>query len=143
MKNNAIRMFLALGAACLYGSALDAQTNHLLSAKVPFDFQASGQTFAAGKYVLRGHGSFGIPSIQSAASGHTSFIAGAGRTLTQEGPPRLVFHCYTGNGCFLSEIRPANGEGMSLSMSRVEKEIANGERPVEMTSVSVALRTAD
>ena len=65
MKNNAIKMFLAVGAACVCASALNAQSTYdLLVAKVPFAFQAAGESFGAGTYLLREHGNTGVPSIK-------------------------------------------------------------------------------
>ena len=142
MKNNTIRMFLALGAAFVCGSALDAQSNDL-SAKVPFAFQVGGKDFAAGRYVVREHGYLGIPSVQNAVTGQTVFVAGANHALTQVGPPRLVFHCYAGSTCFLAEIRPASGPGSNVAMTKAEKEIANSDQPREMATISVDLRRAD
>ena len=142
MKNNAIGMFLALGAACVCGSALDAQSNEL-SAKVPFAFQVAGKDFAAGRYVVRDHGYLGIPSVQNAATGELVFVAGADHALTQAGAPRLVFHCYAGNTCYLAEIRPASGSGSHVAMTKAEKEIANSNRHREMATISVDLRRAD
>jgi len=142
MKNNAIGMFVALGAACLSGSALDAQSSDL-SAKVPFAFQVAGKDFAAGRYVVREHGYFGIPSVENAVTGQSVFVAGADHSLTQAGPARLVFHCYAGSTCFLAEIRPASGPGSNVSMTKAEKEIAKSDQPHEMATISVDLRRAD
>jgi len=144
MKNNTIRMFLALGAACVGGSALDAQTSQqLLSAKVPFAFQVPGRAFEAGKYVVREHGHLGQPSLQNAATGQAVFVIGAAHSLAPVGPPRLVFHCYTGNACFLAEIRPWAGEGDKVAMTKAEKEFVNGGKSREMATISIALRNGD
>jgi len=135
-------MFLALGAACIFGSALDAQSIDF-SAKVPFGFQVRGKDFAAGRYVVREHGYLGIPSVQNAENGETVFIAGSYRSVSQAGQPKLVFHCYSGHTCFLSEIRLSSGPGCSVAMSAAEKEIVNSPRPSEMATISVDLRHAD
>src|SRR5580704_17885506 len=102
MKNNAIRMFLALGAVCVGGSALNAQSNDL-SAKVPCAFQVAGKAFPAGRYLVRDNrsSSVTVPTIQNMTTGESVFISGANRSLTPAGPSRLVFHCYAGNTCFL------------------------------------------
>lgn len=144
MKNNAIRMFLALGAAYVGASALDAQTNsELLTAKVPFAFQVRGEAFTAGKYLVRANGMMSIPSIHSATNGHAVFVAGAASVLTHAGPPRLVFHCYAGKTCFLTEIRPASGPGSLVSMSKEEKAIAKGEENREVATIAVALQSGE
>jgi hypothetical protein len=142
MNNNVIRMFLAVGAACICGSALHAQSNDL-SAKVPFTFQVSGKAFPAGRYVVGEYGYTGVMSLKSGTTGSKIFITGADHALTRVGPPRLVFHCYAGDTCFLAEVRPASGPGSKVAMSKAEKEIANGEGPREMATVSVDLRHAD
>jgi len=138
MKNNVIRMFLAVSAASGMATALHAQTPDF-SAKVPFAFQAAGKVFAAGNYLVREHGYLGIPSMQNAATGDTAFVAGSSHTLTRVGPTRLVFHCYAGNTCFLAEIRPSIGPGIAIAMTKVEKGIANGDQPREVAAVAVDL----
>jgi hypothetical protein len=144
MKNNAIRMFLAISAAYVGASALDAQTNSgLLTAKVPFAFQVRGENFTAGKYLVRSNGAMSIPSIHNTATGQGVFVAGAANVLTQAGGPRLVFHCYAGKTCFLAEIRPSSGPGSLVSMSKEEKAIAKGEANREVASIAVALQSGE
>jgi hypothetical protein len=142
MKNRVIRMFLAVGAACICGGALHAQSNDL-SAKVPFAFQVAGKAFPAGKYVVGDHGYSGVLSLRSYTQGDRVFITGAIHTLARVGPPRLVFHCYSGESCFRAEVRPASGSGSKVTMTKAEKEIVNAERPREMATISVDLRHAD
>jgi hypothetical protein len=142
MKNNVIRMVLAVGAACVCGSALDAQT-YILSAKIPFAFQAAGKAFPAGKYTVAERGDSRVPSVQSSTTGESVFIAGADHSLSPAGPARLVFHCYSGYTCFLAEIRPTAGSGSKVSMTKAEKAIVQGEGPREMATISVDLRRAD
>jgi hypothetical protein len=142
MKNNAIRIFLALGAACVCASALDAQSNDL-SAKVPFAFQVAGKAFPAGRYLVGDYGSTGILILKNAAIGNSVFLAGANHTMEPVRPGRLVFHCYAGDTCFLAEVRPASGPGSKVSMTKAEKEILNGDRPKEMATISVDLRHVD
>jgi hypothetical protein len=144
MKNNAITMILALGAACCAGSALNAQSsNNVLLAKVPFAFQVNGENFAAGKYVVREQGYLGIPSIQNAATGRTIFVAGAFHGLPVVSQPKLVFHCYAGSTCFLAEIRPTTGSGSTIAMSKAEKEVASSDQRREMATIAVDLRNSD
>src|ERR1035441_9506590 len=90
MKNNAIRMFLALGAACVCVSALDAQPN-ALAAKVPFAFQVGDKTLPAGTYRVSEYGSTGVPILQNANTGDSIFVAGASHSLDPVRPGRLVF----------------------------------------------------
>jgi hypothetical protein len=144
MKNNVIRMFLAVGAAYVGASALDAQsTTDLLTAKVPFAFQVRGENFEAGKYDVRANGMTSIPSIRNVATGRGVFVSGAANVLTHAGAPRLVFHCYAGKTCFLAEIRPDSGPGSLVSMSKEEKAIAKGEANREVATISVALQSGE
>jgi hypothetical protein len=142
MKNNAIRMFLALGAACVFGSVLNAQSSNL-NANVPFAFQASGKTFAAGKYVVGEYRNSGVQMVKNATTSDSVFIPGAYATRELTKQPKLVFHCYSGHGCFLAEIWPAAGHGSTVPPTKAEKELRNGDRPVEMATIAVDLRRAD
>jgi hypothetical protein len=142
MKNNGIKMFLALGAACMFASVLDAQSNEL-SAKVPFSFQVRGKDFAPGRYIVREYGNLGIPFVQNSTTGESVFLSGAIHSLTSTGPARLVFHCYAGNACFLAEVRLAGTSGTTVAMTKAEKEIASSDRPHELATISVDLRHAD
>jgi len=144
MKNNTIKMFLAVGAACVFGTALDAQTNNL-SAKIPFAFQVNGKAFAPGKYLVgqSGYGHAGVPFFQSSETGESVYVAGADHSLSHASDPKLVFHCYAGKTCFLAEIRPRNDAGSHVPMTKAEKEIVNSDQPREMAIISVDLRHAD
>jgi hypothetical protein len=142
MKSNVIGMFLAVGAACVSGSALSAQTNDV-SAKVPFAFQVAGKAFPAGKYLVTERGFLGIPFVQNSTTGESVFVAGASHSLTRVGPARLVFHCYVGETCFLAEIRPPAGSGSTIAMTKAEKELRSGDKAREMATIAIDLRPAD
>jgi hypothetical protein len=141
MKNKAIRMFLAVGAACLCGSAVQAQSNDT-KFDVPFAFQVLGKDFAAGKYVVH-QGSSGLPSLQNAATMQMTYVVPTQNSLTNASAPTLVFHCYAGDTCFLSEINTTNHTGSKVPMSKVEKEIAKSEARREMATISIGQRNAD
>ncbi len=141
MKTNAIRI-LALGAVCVYGSALDAQS-HNLSATIPFAFQAADKAFPAGKYVVTENGMAGVPTLKNVKTGNAVFIAGASHSLDPVRPGRLVFHCYSTDGCFLAEIWPVTGYGSTVAKTKAEKEILKGDRPHEMATISIGLHPAD
>jgi hypothetical protein len=143
MKNNAIRMFLAIGAACVCGSALAQSSNEVLSAKIPFAFQVGGGTFEAGRYLLHEHGYLRTPSIQNVVTGQTVFVAGINHAQTHKGLPKLVFHCYADHACFLAEIQAPNGDGSKVAMTKAEKALLHGDVPREMATISVDLRHAD
>ncbi len=141
MKTNVIRMFLALSAACVCGSVLQAQSNKI-SANVPFAFHAAGKVFPEGQYRLGEYGVTSVRTLESVSTGQTVFIAGAYRSKDPLQPGRLVFHCYSGN-CFLAEIWPLTGQGAVVPMSQAEKEILNSERTREMSTRTVDIRVAD
>ena len=142
MKTNVMRMFLAVGAACVCGSALDAQT-YDLSAKVPFTFQVGNTSFPAGKYLVGDYGSTGVLVFRNAATGNSVFISGPTHALDPVQPGRLVFHCYGTDACFLAEVRPAHGGGSAVPKSKAEKEIINSDRPREMAAISINLRNTE
>jgi hypothetical protein len=142
MKSNVIRLFLALGAVCVSGTVLQAQSGEV-TAKIPFAFQVANKTFQSGKYTVGQYGNTGIQTIKSATTGEGVFLAGANAVLDLVGSPRLVFHCYGTDGCFLAEIWPATGRGSAVPMTKTEKEIVNGERPREMAKIIVDLHRAD
>lgn len=142
MKNNVIRI-LAVGAACVCGSALNAQT-YSLSAKIPFEFQVADKVFPAGKYMVAESGYRTVPQLMNLATGRSIFIAGASHSLDATHSPKLVFRCYYGgDSCFLAEIWPMTGLGSTVPKTRAEKDILKGERPREMASVVIDLRRAD
>ncbi len=141
MKTNVIRTFLALGAACVCGSALQAQT-YRLSAEIPFAFQVSETSFPAGKYVVSDRGATLVQSIQSRETGRAVFIPGAYRSLDPVEPGRLVFHCYGTNGCFLAEIWPVTGAGSTVPKTKAEKNLVR-EGSREMATLFVDLHRAD
>jgi hypothetical protein len=135
MKTNMIRMFLALGAACVSGSVLNAQT-YRLAANIPFEFQVGNKVFPEGKYMV---GSYGYSEMQTALStpkGERIFIAGAYPKLDEVRPGRLVFHCY-GDACFLAEIWPVGSNGRLVPISHAEKMIRRDAQ------LAMAMRTVD
>jgi hypothetical protein len=140
MKTNAIRMFLALGAACVCGSVLQAQT-YQLAANVPFEFQVGDKAVPEGKYVVSAYGPTGAQAMLSAPNGERYFVSGAYPKLDSTGSARLVFHCY-GDACFLAEIWPATGGGRIVSTSKAEKRIRQNGK-IEMAMRTVDLIRAD
>jgi hypothetical protein len=135
MKTNMIRMFLALGAACVSGSVLNAQT-YTLVANVPFEFQVGNKVFAEGKYTVGSYGMGDMQTVLSTPKGERIFIAGAYPKLDSVRPGRLVFHCY-GNECFLAEIWPVDGKGRLVPASHAETAIRRDAQ------LAMAMRTVD
>jgi hypothetical protein len=141
MKTQQVKMFLALGAVSTIGIGLHAQT-YELKANIPFAFQVNNQAFAPGKYEVR-RGNEAVPSLMPVATGHRSFVIGANPSLSGKADPRLVFHCYGGDKCFLAEIWPTSGAGCSVPKSKAEKELINGDAPREMATIAIDLHRAD
>ena len=142
MKTNFTKMLTMFGLAttAMIGT-LHAQ-NYQLTAKVPFAFQAGSQTFEAGKYEV-GQGFSQASNIRNTANGHRVFLAGAYASLSGTSEPKLVFHCYAGQNCFLAEIWPGRGNGMDVPVSKAEKSLMNGEHAKEMATIAIDLRRAD
>jgi hypothetical protein len=142
MKNNVIRMILALGAACVCGSVLNAQT-YDLSAKVPFGFQVGDTAFPAGKYLVGDYGSTGVLIFRNATTGNSVFISGATHVMDPVQSGRLVFHCYGTDACFLAAVMPSHNRGSAVPKGKAEKEIINSDRPHEMAAISINLRNTE
>jgi hypothetical protein len=142
MKNNVIRMVLALGAACVGGSALQAQS-YEMSAKVPFAFQVADKTFEAGKYLVTTTGYSVTPTLKSAKTGRGIFLTGDDLAQNRNGSAKLVFHCYGTENCFLAEVWPETGRASAVTVTKAEKELRNSPQSHEMASISVGLRRAD
>ena len=142
MKARMIAMFLAIGSASLFGTALLAQ-NHNLTADVPFGFQAGNLKFAPGAYVISKTGAVGPLSIMPVATRHATFITGAFPSMSGKERARLVFRCYGSNRCFLAEIWSGDAPGSNVPISKAEKDIRNGEPQREVAAISIDLRRAD
>jgi hypothetical protein len=141
MKTNVMRMFLAIAAVATCGGSVYAQS-YDLNVRVPFAFQVADNTFEAGKYVVRSENA-GIPSVSNQAKGGKVFIAGTYPSLSGYSAPKLVFHCYSGNRCFLAQIWRGVGYGIEVPKSKAEKALANGESPAKMATIAVDMQRAD
>ena len=136
MKTSMIRMFLALATVSLFGSALNAQSNDLV-ASVPFKFQVNNQSLEPGKYLIQ-HNSSGVVTLRSMTTGHATFATGAYDRLMGKQAGKMVFHCYNGHDCFLSEIWGFNGRGATVPPSKTEKALIS-EQPREVATIAVNL----
>ena len=141
MNTNFMKMFLAVSTVSLFGTALHAQS-YVLTADIPFAFQVANKTYEPGKYQVR-QGSEAFPTLYDKVSGTRVFIAGASATLGTTRQPKLVFHCYNGDKCFLAEIWPTTGNASSVPKTRAEKDLLSGDRPREMATIAIDLRHAD
>lgn len=68
MKRSMNKMLVMVGAVLTLGIAANGQMSQRYAGDIPFDFQADGHQFAAGKYTIGPeltHGSTGVLSISS------------------------------------------------------------------------------
>jgi hypothetical protein len=142
MKSQIMSMILTLGAIAASQTALHAQS-FLTTTEVPFAFQAGGHTWEAGKYSVRRTGG-GMTVLRNDTNFHSTYVAGAGSYLTGNTGPKLVFHCYNGEKCFLAEIWAQGQNGVPVPKSKSEKElIKNPRQPVDMATIAINLRNSD
>ena len=141
MTTTSIKMMLATGLACAAATVLSAQT-YDMSAKVPFGFQVEGRAYEAGKYRVLQRASDKQTVLENAATRDSVFIAGARQSVERPAKPTLVFHCYEGNSCFLSEIWSGKGTGAALRMSQAEKEIVNNKH-AQVATLFIEMQRAD
>ena len=108
-------------------TAVPAQAQTSVRAKVPFNFVVSGKTLAAGDYTMTlnphqvkiedDRGLIVAMVLTNEISGHTVGQAG-----------QLIFHCYK-DRCFLSQVWSAAREnGRQFFAPRAETELAKQEQ---------------
>jgi len=97
-----------------------------ITARVPFNFAVSGQTFPAGNYVM-----IASPHQLKIEDGQGKTVAMvlanevSGRSAGENG--RITFHCYR-DRCFLAEVwSPTQENGRELPTSRAEANLAKEE----------------
>lgn len=123
--------FLA-AAVLLFAGFGVAQAQQTTTAKIPFDFVASGHTLPAGTYVFRR----ALPNNDQTLAildgrGH-GVVAGASNLDWQQTGEKLVFRKY-GEQYFLADIYSDSGR-LHFSPSRAESKLA---QTAEMQNVSV------
>jgi len=114
---------MVLAAVAALG--LSAQgTGGILTAKIPFAFEANGKKLAAGDYRLELASSKGFIAIRHADTGNALFVANSGGNGNRLEGNRMVFHLY-GDRYFLTSINnPKSGAVIRIPKSKAEKEIA-------------------
>ena len=141
MKFHIISMTLALGAITILGSTLNAQS-YQVSGTVPFAFHVGDRVYESGKYTISETAPSMVPSLMNNATHHSTFVAGAVASKSGDKGRKLVFHCYNGTQCYLAEIWPGNEQGISISMSKGEKQLVREGRR-EMAMIRIDLHVAD
>jgi hypothetical protein len=129
------RSYSYLAAIALLFAGLGvAQAQQAVTAKIPFDFVASGQTLPAGTYLFHQ----ALPNSNQTLAirdshGHGA-IAGASSLDSQETGVTLVFHKY-GERYFLADLYSLSGR-LHFAESRSESKLA---KSAELQNVSVAV----
>jgi hypothetical protein len=129
---------LCLALAFSFISA-NAQTTTKLKADVPFDFNAGGNHYKAGRYTLK---------ISNSRTGAVIHIADQENKVldtmlasvssnTSDGEPVLVFNNYEGQR-FLSGIAARDGT-IKISRSAAERQIASGKMRAEKKPEIIAI----
>ena len=106
-------------------AVLHAQTVDL-RANVPFDFRMGETLMPAGEYVI--HHSAGVLTVRAQSGSPRAIFQLTLPASRQDGSTKgaLVFNRY-GDSYFLAKIwAPASRDGMALSTSKREKELASG-----------------
>ena len=105
---------LTLGAAAAYGQ-------EKITANIPFEFRTADGVHAAGVYDVLSKAASPVIMLRDEASRNAvNLRIGAPESATGETQPRLVFHCFDGAGCVLSQIWTGNGQGWSYAAPEVK-----------------------
>ena len=143
MKRNMFGALMTLIVAFAVSvPVINAQSNKLLSADVPFAFSINGKAMPAGQYDVREAGSRATIIETKDGSAHVLGIYSyAGENSTQAN--KLVFD-KVGDHYFLREVwTSASGQGLSVPTSQMEKEELASSRELGnggAQTVIVALR---
>ena len=126
------RSYFFLAAVALLFAGLGGAQAQTATAKIPFDFVASGRTLPAGTYTLHR----ALPNNDQTLAifdgrGH-GVVAGASNLDWQQTGDKLVFRKY-GEQYFLADIYSASGR-LHFNPSRSESKL---ERSAEVQTVSV------
>ena len=135
MKHRFTRFILTAGLSGLLGSLVLSAQGQREKADIPFAFQTSDRTLAAGEYTVKETSSRGVFTL-SDSSGHALFVSAYPNDTGAPGNPRLIFRVY-GNERMLSQVWMNDGSGYSVHESAAEKNL---RRQLKIASVvSVAL----
>jgi hypothetical protein len=137
------KQILTMAAALAFTALAPAESHaqQVTQANVPFAFQVGNKSMPAGEYRIQRV----LPSNtalqlirRTDSSASASVFTNATESPDKNAQSRLIFHCYS-NECFLSQIWAGNGEGMTLTVSRREKEVSRVGAENELAVVSLPL----
>lgn len=141
-------------AMCLYVSlaatAGSAQSNRMLVANVPFDFQVGGKILPAGAYSVRQITTSGAGLLIRNEEGREAIMVLSNSAQeNKSAQSRLVFHRY-GDQYFLATVWGPEGAGREILESRRERSLRKemriaqraGLAPQRMQVVTIAARYA-
>ena len=144
MKHNASfgALMTLIVAFAIAVPMVNAQSQKMLTAKVPFAFSVEGKQLAAGTYEIGELGSRATIIEAKDGSDHViGLYAYAGPS--KPGETKLVFH-KVGDHYFLTQIwSSARGQGLAVPESKMEKEMTASNRELGgggVETVIVALR---
>lgn len=140
MRHLTTKFLVAVGAICLWGSALSAQS-YQLGAKIPFDFHVGSKSLPAGSYVAEQQSGSQVQWMVP-KDGRRIVVATLSPLTDTGNQPRLVFH-RVANEYFLSEIWNGQGTGTRLTVSPAEKaatEAVAANRAEDVTVLMASLR---
>lgn len=139
MRTTSVKTMLAIAAVCLMGGALQAQEEHKINARVPFDFQLDSKVLPAGDYTFVNSPLKPSAEVLNRQTGKRNFVLAAYGKENSSNRTSVVFHRY-GSTYFLSQIWTGVSGGGTLPVSRREKELMNSPQGVAMAVVSIAVR---
>ncbi|MFY9609688.1 MAG: hypothetical protein WAU45_13860 [Blastocatellia bacterium] len=140
MKKQAYIVLVLAALLATVSTSVQAQSDRLIAANVPFNFKIKDRALPAGEYVfalVKLAGSDAI-KIQSADGHITAFIPTRSATARQNPiEARLVFNRYE-DQYFLAQVFGLEENALQkLSPSRAEKELARAATAGRRTEVSV------
>jgi hypothetical protein len=138
MDKNVFRLFTMAGLlVTLLTVSAQAQTAHLLTADIPFDFVISNKVLPAGNYNLEPIGGLGTLKIHS-AKGNIALIV-----MTQlislrarQDELKLVFNRF-GDQYFISQVVELR-EGMFHQLSKSRMEVLLAKNPDTLKRISIS-----
>ena len=124
-----IRITLSIALLALVSTMFAQTSPGDVVADVPFAFTVAGETFPAGRYIVKPADEHSVRIFRPQTTG--IFVPTHASVKTTSDETKLVFHRY-GDSYFLAEVWNGGGIGKELFRSKAEKEIIarlNGSRP--------------
>jgi hypothetical protein len=138
MKHRLTRVILIAGLSALFGSIVVSAQGLQAKANIPFGFQTSERTLAAGEYIVQETSSRGVIKL-SDHDGHAIFVSSYVTDTGAPANPRLVFRRY-GSEHMLSQVWMEDGSGYSVARSAAEKNLRRQLKIATLVSVPLIRR---